>query len=307
MAGLEAYVNGHIGLIHSILPSTVDIKVSVPQIHPSTRNLGAERAGSGTIVDPDGYILTVHYVTVGAESITVTLPDGEQYPGELAAQDQETGLSLVKIPGKGLPFLRPSPPEELKLGEPALIVASIGGPARRINGGYVTSMEGYDGHWEYMLDKSIRLSAFNPGFGGGTLADFRGRLMGVVSLNLNDIGRFSLAIPIEFYLRHEQELKQHGRVRSRVPRPWLGFYPQHMGGHVVIAGVVPGGPAEKCGLKEGDIITKVERQEVRSRPDLYREIWKKRPGDRISFHILRDEESLDLSVVGGDRADFYRS
>ena len=299
-------MNAHIGLIHSLLPTTVDIRVSVPENHPSTRNLGAERAGSGTIVDPDGYILTVHYVTSGAQSITVTLSDGEQYPGELAAQDQETGLSLVKIPGKDLPFLRPSPPEELALGQAAVIVASSGETGRRVNGGYVTSTESYDGHWEYMLDKTIRLSAFNPGFGGGTLADFKGRIMGVVSLNLNDIGKFSLAIPMEYYLRHENELKRHGRVRSRSPRPWLGFYPQHLGGHIVIAGVVPGGPAESSGLREGDIIIRVERQEVRSRPELYREIWKKRPGERISFHILRDEESLDLAVVGGDRWNFYR-
>jgi S1-C subfamily serine protease len=300
-------VNGHLGLIHSILPATVDLKVSVPESHPSARNLGANRAGSGTLVDPDGYILTVHYVTAGAKSIGVTLADGEQYPGELAAEDHVTGLSLVKIPGKNFPFLRPSPAEALKLGAPAVIVASNGETARRVNGGYVTSMESYDGHWEYLLEKSIRLSAFNPGLGGGTLADFQGRIMGVVSLNLNEIGKFSLAIPIEFYLQHEQELKQHGRVRSRVPRAWLGFYPQHMGGHVVVAGVVPGGPAEKSGLKEGDIIIEVEREKVRCRPDLYREIWKKRPGDRISFHILRDEESLDLSVIGADRSDFYRS
>lgn len=300
-------MNGHIGLIHSILPATVDLRVSVPENHPSARNLGAERSGSGTIVDPDGYILTVHYVTVGARAITVTMADGEQYPGELAAEDQETGVSLVKIPGRDFPFLRPSPIEELELGRAALIVASSGAGTRRVAGGYVTSLESYDGHWEYMLEKSIRLSAFNPGFGGGALADFQGRLMGVVSLNLNDIGKFSLAIPLEFYLRYEGELKQHGRVVSRAPRPWFGFYPQHLGGHVVVGGVVPGGPAEKSGLREGDIIIQVERREVRSRPELYREIWKKRPGERISLHVLRDEESIDLAVIGGDRRDFYRS
>ncbi len=299
-------MNGHLGLIHSMLPATVDLRVSVPESHPSARNLGTERGGSGTIVDPEGYILTVHYVTSGAASITVTLADGEQYPGELAAQDQETGLSLVKIPGRDLPFLRPSPAEELALGQPALIVASSGETGRRVNGGYVTSTESYDGHWEYMLDKTIRLSAFNPGFGGGTLADFKGRIMGVVSLNLNDIGKFSLAIPIECYLRHERELKQHGRVRSRAPRPWLGFYPQSLGGHIVIAGVVPGGPAERSGLREGDIIIRVERQEVRSRPELYRQMWKKRAGERISFRILRDEEALDLDVISGDRLEFSR-
>lgn len=300
-------MNAHLGLIHSLLPAVVDLRVTIPESHPSTRNLGSERMGSGTLVDPDGYILTVHYVTLGAESITVTLSDGEQFPGELAAQDFETGLALVKIPGQHFPFIRPAPPEPLSLGQSALIVASCGEVGRRVSGGYVSSTESYDGHWEYMLDKAIRLTAFNPGFGGGPLADFKGRMMGVVSLNLNEIGKFSLAIPIEFYLQNERELKQFGRVRSRPQRPWLGFYPQPMAGHIVIAGVVPGGPAEKSGFREGDIVLGVEKKDVRSRPDLYREIWKKKPGERISFRILREEESLNLDVVGGDRWDFYRS
>lgn len=300
-------MNAHLALIHSILPTVVDLRVAVPETHPSTRNLGSERMGSGTIVDPEGYILTVHYVTLGAESITVTLSDGEQFPGELAAQDFESGLALVKIPGGHLPFIRPAPSESLSLGQPALIVASSGEAGRRVSGGYVTSMESYDGHWEYMLDKTIRLTAFNPGLGGGTLVDFKGRMMGVVSLNLNEIGKFSLAIPIELYLQNEQELKQYGRVRSRPQRPWLGFYPQSLAGHIVVAGVVPGGPAERSGLREGDIILGIEKKQVRSRPELYREIWKKRAGEPVSFHILREEESLNLEVISGNRWDFYRS
>jgi len=300
-------LNGHIGLIHSILPATADIQVTVPDNHPSTRNLGSERGGSGTIVDPDGYILTVHYVTVGAASITVTLPDGEQHPGALAAQDQETGLALVKIPARGLPFLKPAALDSVALGQPAVIIASSGQAARRVSGGYVSSMDCYDGHWEYMLEKTIRLTAPNPGFGGGTMANFRGEIIGVVSLNLTEIGKFSLAIPIDCYLQHAQELKQYGQVRSRPRRPWLGFYPQPMAGHVVVGGIVAGGPAERHGLKEGDIIIGVEKKEIRSRPELYQEMWKKRPGERISFRILRDEQSFDLEIIAGDRSDRYRS
>jgi S1-C subfamily serine protease len=299
-------LNGHIGLIHSLLPATVDVHVLVPEDHPSARNLGTERAGSGTIVDPDGYILTVHYVVSGANSITVALADGEQYTGEIAAQDQETGLALVKIPARGLPSLRPAPPESVTLGQAAVIVASSGQTGRRVSGGYITSFDSYDGHWEYMLEKSVRVSAVNPGFGGGSLADFKGQLIGVVSLNLTDVGKFSLAIPIEYYLQYEQELKQYGRVRSRPPRPWLGFYPQHMASHVVVAGIVPGGPADQYGLKEGDIIVSIEKTEIRSRPQLYQEMWKKRPGERISFKIIRNESSLDVEVVGRDRSERYR-
>jgi len=300
-------VNAHLGLIHAILPTTVDLRVSVPENHPSARNLGSERTGSGTIVDPDGYILTVHYITSGADSITVTLADGEQFPGKLAGQDHETGLALVKIAARDLPFMRAAPPGELSIGQAAFIVASSGETGRRISGGYVTSVEAYDGHWEFMLEKTIRLTAFNPGFGGGTLADFKGRMLGVVSLNLNDIGKFSLAIPIDYYVQIQQELKAHGRVQSRPRRPWLGFYPQPLAGHIVVAGVVPGGPAEKSGLKEGDIIVGIEKKDIRSRPELYREMWKKKPGEVISFRILREEEALNLEVISGDRWDFYRS
>lgn len=300
-------MNGHIRLIHEILPATVDLHVTIPDSHPSARNLGAERVGSGTIVDPDGYILTVHYVTIGASSITVTMADGEQYPAQIAGQDQETGLSLVKISGRDLPFLKLAAPDSITLGQAVVMIASSGQTGRRVSGGYVSSIEPYDGQWEYMIDKSIRVTAFNPGFGGGTLANFRGELAGVVSLNLNEVGKFSLAIPVDYYRTYEQELKQYGQVRSRPRRPWLGIYPEAMAGHVVVGGVVPNGPAARFGLRQGDIILTVEKKEIRSRQELYQEMWKKRPGERISFKILRDDQSFDVEVVGGDRADRYRT
>ena len=300
-------MNGHIGLIHSLLPATADIQVTVPEDHPSTRTLGSERGGSGTIVDPDGYVLTVHYVTVGAASITVTLPDGEQYPGALAAQDQETGLALVKIPARGLPFVKPAALDAVALGQPAVIIASSGQNSRRVSGGYVSGMDSYDGHWEYMLEKTIRLTAPNPGFGGGTLANFKGEMIGVVSLNLTEIGKFSLAIPIDYYLQHAQELKQYGQVRSRARRPWLGFYPQPLAGHVVVGGIVAGGPAERYGLKEGDIIIGVEKKGFALDRSFTKRCGKSAPESGSLFRILRDDQSFDLEVIAGDRSDRYRS
>jgi len=300
-------LNGHIGLVHSILRATVDLHVTIPESHPSAQNLGSERVGSGTIVDPDGYILTVHYVTIGASSITATLADGEQYPAQIAAQDQESGLSLVKIAARDLPCLKLAEADSVTLGQPVVMIASSGQTGRRVSGGYVSSLEGYDGQWEYMIDKTIRVTTFNPGFGGGTLANFRGELVGVVSLNLNEVGKFSLAIPIDYYRTYEREFKQYGQVRSRPQRPWLGIYPQAMAGHVVIGGVVPNGPAAKFGLQQGDIVLTVEKKEIRTRQELYQEMWKKRPGERISLRILRDDQSFDLDIIGGNRADRYRS
>ena len=295
-------MNARLGLLHAVLLATVDLNTKVPPHHPSARNLGTERMGSGTIVDPAGTILTVNYVVNGAEAITVTLSDGQQYPGRLTAQDFDTGLALVHIDASDLPFLRPA--ETVTVGQPAFMVASSGQNNRRVSDGNVTSLEGYDGQWEYLLERSIRVSAFNPGFGGGTLADSRGRLLGVVSLNLNEIGKFTLAIPVECYLRDADELRRFGRVQSRPPRPWLGMYPQSLGGHVVITGVTPSGPAEAAGLQQGDIILTVEDQEVQTRPQLYREVWKKRAGDLVTFHVIRGDGSLDVQVASRDRWDW---
>ena len=91
-----------------------------------------------------------------------------------------------------------------------------------MSGGYVTSLEPYDGHWEYMLDQTVRVTAVNPGFGGGTLANFKAEMLGVVSLNLADVGKFSLAIPIRYYFDQEQAFRQRSLVSQK---PWLGFYP----------------------------------------------------------------------------------
>lgn len=295
-------MNARLGLLHAVLLATVDLSTRVPAGHPSARNLGTERMGSGTLVDSTGTILTVNYVVNGAEAITVTLSDGTEYPGRLTAQDFDTGLALVSIDGTDLPFLRPA--ESVTLGQSAFMVASNGQQSRRVSDGNVLSIEDYDGQWEYLLERSIRLSAYNPGFGGGTLADSRGRLMGVVSLNLNEIGKFTMAIPVEYYLRDADELKRFGRVRSRPPRPWVGFYPQAVGGHMLVTGVTPSGPAEKSGLNQGDIILSVEGQEVRTRPQLYREIWKRRAGDVLTFHVIRGDGSLDVPVATLDRWDY---
>src|SRR5690349_24866272 len=125
-----------------------------------------------------------------------------------------------------MPALQLAPPDPVSTGEPVVMIASNGEASRRVSGGYITSTEGYDGQWEYMLDKTIRITASNPGFGGGTLANFRAELLGVVSLNLNEVGKFTLAIPIDYYRTYEHELKQYGQVRSRPRRHGLAFIPK---------------------------------------------------------------------------------
>ena len=152
------------------------------------------------------------------------------------------------------------PSTELRVGQDIFIVAAAGENKRRANNGVITSIAPFDAYWEYSLDRAITTTAMNPGLGGAPLLDSRGRVAGIASLDLNEIGRFTLAIPVDDFLAHRDELLQHGRRVSRPARAWVGLYCYTFRDHVVIAGVLPGTPAEQAGLKAGDVVLTVDGQ-----------------------------------------------
>ncbi len=133
-----------------------------------------------------------------------------------------------------------------------------------------------------------------------------GRLAGTVSLNLNEIARSSLAIPVDFYRTHRDEMVRFGRVVSRPRRAWLGVFAHVIEEGVVVAGVVPDGPGDRGGLQEGDVIVSLNAEEVGSRRDLYMNLWRHEPGEALTFEVMRDNKVRRFEVKGGDRAHFFR-
>jgi serine protease DegQ len=293
-------------LVKRVLPAVVNLHVEVVANHPSCLALGDERMGSGSLIDPRGYILTVNYVVLGARSIRVSLPDGRSLRGSIAAQDFDTGLALVKISGSRLPALPLGSSQQLSLGQPVFIMASSSESDRRVAGGHVTYLGDFDAYWEYMLDRCIKTSVFNPGFGGGPLLDLKGQVVGVVSLNLSEVAKYSLAIPAEMFERNRDELLKHGKVVSRRCRAWVGFFPNQTEEGVVVSGLVPDGPAAISGIKEGDVVLAVDFQSVGTRPDLYCALWRKRAGERVVFTVKRGAMKEIIQVASGDRAEFYK-
>jgi S1-C subfamily serine protease len=174
-----------------------------------------------------------------------------------------------------------------------------------VAGGIVTDLGEFDAYWEYLLDRSIVSTVTNPGFGGGPLFSTLGVVVGVVSLNLSEIGRQSLAIPIEYYRHHQAELLRFGRVVSRPRRAWIGVFPHAVEEGLVVAGLVPLGPAERSGLQEGDVILRVDEEEVENRRALYSALWRHRPGERVVLEVWRDNGVRRVEVVGEDRAEFF--
>lgn len=299
-------MDASVELVKHVLPSVVYIHAEVSSAHPSTHILGDERMGSGTVVDRDGLILTVNYVVMGGEKIEVTLGRGRAQRAEIVAQDFDIGLALLKVKRQSLPAVQMVSSENLERGTPVFALGSMGPRDRRVAGGMVTSLGEFEAHWEYLLDRAIVSSAANPGFGGGALFTLQGQMVGVVSLNLSEIARNSLAIPTECYQRNRQELLRYGRVVSRPQRAWIGVFAHSLEEGILVEGVVPDGPGARSGVQEGDVILSLDSQEVPTRKDLYLSLWRHGPGEKIALEVLRDNELRVVHVVGGNRAEFYK-
>ena len=294
-----------IGLVQALLPVTAHVIARVPASHPSARILGSERMGSGVVVDASGLVLTVNYVVMGARRLRVTLPDGRRAPAEIVAQDFENGLALLRVRGGDFPAARLGSSETLSRGAEVFAISATGPRERRVASGVVTELGEFDAYWEYLLDRGIVTSAANPGFGGGPLFDRWGAVVGIVSLNLSEISRQSLAIPVEYYTGHRAELLRFGRVASRPRRAWLGVFPQTVEEGLIVAGLVPAGPGERDGLREGDVILRVDQEEVETRRALYAALWRHGPGERVILDVMRENRMHRVEVVSGDRAEFY--
>ena len=299
-------MDASVEIVRHLLPAVVHIHATVARDHPSTQILGNDRLGSGVVVDASGLILTVNYVVMGAQSIEVAFIKGRRTRAELVAQDFEVGLALLKVKRQGLPAVALGNDDALEPGSSVIALASTGTQERRVAGGLVISVGEFEAYWEYLLDRSIVASAPNPGFGGGGLFTLTGALVGVLSLNLNEIARSSLAIPADYYRKHEHELLRYGRVVSRPRRAWLGVFAHPMEEGVIVAGVVPDGPGDRGGLQEGDLIVSLNAEEVASRRDLYLRLWRHEPGASLILEVMRDSKVRRMEVRGGDRAYFFR-
>lgn len=299
-------MNASVKLIEQVLPSTVSIHTTVPQQHPSAMLLGTERMGSGTVISPDGYILTVNYIVIGATTLQVTLLDNTPYDAEIAAQDFASGTAVLKVEAKGIPYVPLRPSSDLKPGDDVFLVASSGEDSgRRVNGGAITSVAPFDAYWEYATDRALVCTAMNPGPGGGPMFDMNGRMVGITYLNLNEVGRFSLAIPIENFIQHKDELLKYGRRVSQPSRAWIGMYSYTLRDHLVIAGLLPDGPGDKAGLKAGDVVLAVDNQEVSDRRKFYDYLWGKRAGETVLFRVFRNNSVRDIAVISGSAEQFF--
>jgi S1-C subfamily serine protease len=294
-----------------ILKAVVKIRVAVPDYARSAKTLGTEREGSGVVIDAKGHILTIGYLITEAETIEVFGPDGKAVSAEAIAYDFRTGFGILKTnkPMEVRP-MELGRSSEVKEGDPILVAAS-GGEEGAI-GARVISRKEFAGYWEYLLEDAIFTAPPHPNFGGAALVDRTGKLVGIGSLftqiALAGLGVIpgNLFVPIDYLKPILSDLITKGQTPDP-PRPWLGVNVEENHGRVFVTRITPESPAEKAGLKMGDIILTVNQKEVTGLADFYRKIWGLgNAGVEIPLGLLQGIQIREIKVKSGDRTQYYR-
>jgi S1-C subfamily serine protease len=288
-----------------VLDSVVALEAQVPADAFTVASLGAYRIGNGVVLGSEGLVLTIGYLLMEANRVTLTANDGRQIPAHVLGSDPVTGFGLLHaLEPLGLPGLPLGDSRRLKAGS-SVILAGGGGRAHAAAGRVLTRQR-FAGYWEYLLEDAIFTEPAHPHWSGAALIGAAGELMGVGSLSLQhraadgEIAANNLFVPSELLPPILDDLAR-GRPAHEA-RPWLGVLAQDDGRHVAITGVSPGGPAARAELRAGDIILAVGGIAVTELSDFYTLMWASGPaGATIRLQVQRETDVFDLDVRSADR------
>jgi S1-C subfamily serine protease len=306
--------NGHGGLRDQIVKavektqaSIVRFQAHVPEKCRSTSVLGSYRQGTGIVINPQGHILTVGYLIMEATEVQMVLADDTVVQAQVAGVDFESGLGLLR-PTETLDAVPITIGQSLRVANDQLtltIGGSTGEQTRIITNGRIFATEQFIGYWEYLLDRAFYVVPQNQAFGGSPLLNLEGELIGIVSLQLNQHQGMNLAIPVDLLPSIEGELIQYGRVISRVPRTWIGIYHAPYAEGVVVVEVVQESPAQKAGLRKGDILTHLNHVHVTSEEHFLRQLWTIPIHTQFHLTYIRQNVPRTITMWGIDRYEFY--
>jgi serine protease Do len=276
------------------------------------RDFRQEGMGSGSIVRPDGYILTNNHVVGGADKIIVQMYDGTEMEAELIGTDPESDIAVVKVDGENLPVLPMGDSKEILVGESVIAVGNPFGLSQTVTYGIV-SAKGRTGIGITEYEDFIQTdAAINPGNSGGPLVSLDGKIVGVNTAIFTRSGGYQgigFAVPINMARGIMEDLINDGRVS----RGWLGVGIQDVTPELakafrlddtkgtLITGVMPGTPAEKAGIQKGDVVLRLNGEVVESSNDLRNEIANARADAEVQLDLVRDGASLTLMVTLDER------
>jgi serine protease Do len=294
-----------------VLGSVVRVRMRALPDARSNATLGSTREGSGVIIDDQGYILTIGYLVIEADSIEVTTAEGKTSPATLAGYDHATGLGLLRavLPLNANPIgLGVS--AELALREPVMVAPHGGREA--VNLAYVVSKRQFTGSWEYLLDSAIFISPPTLAWAGAALISREGKLVGIGSLLVRDsvvTGEplpGNMFVPIDLVKPILADLIDKGRA-SGASRPWLGMATEEVQGRLFVTRVSAEAPADRAGIRRGDIIVGVGADAVATQAELYQKLWSLGPaGIEVPLKVLQGASLKEIKVRSIDRMDYFR-
>jgi serine protease Do len=272
------------------------------------RKYESKAVGSGLIFRQDGFILTNNHVIGNAQTIKVTLADKRVFEGKVVGKDKFTDLAVVKINATGLPVAKLGTSKNLRPGDFVIAIGSAMGLDHTVTLGIVSALNRSVN--EINQVQLIQTdAAINHGNSGGPLLNIHGEVIGVdeaINPNAQNIG---FAIPIDVAKDIAQQLVDHGNI----PRAYVGIYMQALEPKiakalgmsenvkgVLVSRVARQGPADKAGLQQQDIIQKVDGQTVQTGTDIQEIVRKHKPGDKITFVVLRGDKLATIDIKVGE-------
>ncbi|MGI6074920.1 MAG: DegQ family serine endoprotease [Pyramidobacter sp.] len=273
-----------------------------------TRKVPMKGAGSGFIVSADGRILTNNHVIADADKITVTFSDGKTKEAKVIGKDPTFDIAVIKVEGKNFPTLEMGDSDKVRVGETLVAIGNTLGlglePTVTVG---VLSARNRSVHVQnFNFDGFLQTDAsINPGNSGGPLLDMNGRVIGINTAIIASAQGIGFAIPINMAKQVMNDIVTYGKVR----RGKMGVYLQPLTEEMasafdlkstdgaLIAEVVADSPAEKAGLKRGDIITKIDGKKVENSTQLSTTVRQHMAGDTIKLEVIRNGKTMNFSLV----------
>jgi len=261
--------------------------------------------GSGFIISDDGYVLTNAHVVEGADEVTVTLTDRREFKAKVLGADRRSDVALLKVGATSLPYLRTGDSSKIRVGEWVIAIGSPFNLDNTVTAGIISAKSRDTGEYLPLIQSDV---AVNPGNSGGPLINMRGEVIGINSQIATLSGAYngiSFAVPIDEVMRVADQLKKTGRVTrgrlgvqiSEVTRDVAESLGLGKARGAEVSMVEPGGPAEKGGVKVGDIILKFNGQAIDTTRDLPRLVGASKVGAKASVTVWRRGAQLDVPVT----------
>ncbi|UCB47336.1 MAG: Do family serine endopeptidase [Spirochaetota bacterium] len=304
----------HIDVSGTVVQSTYDFRDFFNPPQRREYEVPVRALGSGVLISEAGHIITNNHVVQNADTIEVELHDGSRKTAKLVGRDPSTDLAVVKIdPTPDMKYAQLGNSDDIQVGEWVIAIGSPRGLDWTVTAGIISAKNrrnlgvlGPSGYEDFIqTDASI-----NPGNSGGPLINLNGEVVGINSLIVSasqGSDGLGFAIPSNMVKAISDSLIKHGKVI----RGYMGVNVQDITHEmslkleenfkgVIIADLVPGGPAEKAGLMQGDIVVRFDEEAIENSTQLRNRVAATGPGKQIKVDILRDNKNLDITVRIGD-------